>query len=275
MLAIVLATALGLTNNVLIVDHLNINHQKGRQDLAKAFYFDVLGCRPDPRKAENLDAGKGTVWANTGISQFHLSEGKPNAQTLDGRVTLGYASLSGVRSRLAAGTPDVLADSAFDVLGDAGTSVTLRDPWGSIFELVEADDVEDARGSQPSGADAEPRAMIDLEISVPASAGAAGLAGIGRFYEQILGMPVFSCDETRLVLATAGAPRADGTPRQSLTFALAPSGRAVAHDESDVDEDGRPLDQTTSVTFLTGKHPQSSPSELVCDSRALATAGKK
>jgi hypothetical protein len=31
-------------------DHLNINHQKGRHDVLKAFYADVLGCAIDPRK---------------------------------------------------------------------------------------------------------------------------------------------------------------------------------------------------------------------------------
>ena len=48
--------------NVLIVDHLNINHEKSRHDLATAFYSGVLGCVADPRKAENLEAGKGTLW---------------------------------------------------------------------------------------------------------------------------------------------------------------------------------------------------------------------
>ena len=48
---------------------MNINHEKGRHDLLKAFYFDVLGCAVDPRKIENLDKGKKTLWANTGIQQ--------------------------------------------------------------------------------------------------------------------------------------------------------------------------------------------------------------
>ena len=63
------------TKNVLILDHLNINHEKGRHDLVKAFYFDLLGMTPDPRKQENLEAGRKTLWANAGIHQFHLPEG--------------------------------------------------------------------------------------------------------------------------------------------------------------------------------------------------------
>ena len=43
---------------VILLDHLNINHEKGRQDALKAFYFDFLGCAIDPRKYENYVAGK-------------------------------------------------------------------------------------------------------------------------------------------------------------------------------------------------------------------------
>jgi hypothetical protein len=62
-------------NNVLILDHLNINHERGRHDWLKAFYFDFLRCTADPHKQENLTAGKKTVWANIGANQFHLPEG--------------------------------------------------------------------------------------------------------------------------------------------------------------------------------------------------------
>ena len=46
-------TAARATNekqNVLIVDHLNLNHERGRHDLLSAFYFDLLGLAIDPRK---------------------------------------------------------------------------------------------------------------------------------------------------------------------------------------------------------------------------------
>ena len=234
-------------NNVLIVDHLNINHEKGRHDLASAFYFDLLGCVPDPRKADNLAKGKGTVWANAGIHQFHLSQGEPAAQVLDGKATLGYASLDGVRSRLAAGVPSVLSGSAFAVERDAADGLTLRDPWGSLFELVELDDVDDTRGSQPDGEKAEARCMVDLTLNVPAAAGASGLAGIGRYYEQVLGMPVHSLEDDKLILAAAGEPRADGTPRQTLSFALA-DGHA-AHEEVGEDEEGRPLNRGAHISL--------------------------
>eukprot|EP00961_Rhodomonas_salina_P135638 1824793-Rhodomonas_salina.1 len=43
--------------NILILDHVNINHEKGRHDLLKTFYYDVLGFAADPRKAENIEKG--------------------------------------------------------------------------------------------------------------------------------------------------------------------------------------------------------------------------
>ena len=44
--------------DIKLLDHLNINHEKGRHDLVKAFYFETLKLKPDPRKQENMDKGK-------------------------------------------------------------------------------------------------------------------------------------------------------------------------------------------------------------------------
>jgi hypothetical protein len=76
--------------NILILDHLNINHEMGRHDWLKDFYFDSLSCAVDPRKEENLLKGTKTLWTNIGAHQFHLPEGKPVAQVLDGVVTLEF-----------------------------------------------------------------------------------------------------------------------------------------------------------------------------------------
>jgi hypothetical protein len=43
---------------VLLLDHLNINHERGRHDALKSFYFDFLGCGIDPRKYDNFLAGE-------------------------------------------------------------------------------------------------------------------------------------------------------------------------------------------------------------------------
>ena len=86
-------------NNILILDHINMNHEKGRHDWLKAFYVDFLQCALDPRKIENVELGRKTIWCNIGAQQFHLPEGKPGAQVLDGIITLVYPNLDAVWNR--------------------------------------------------------------------------------------------------------------------------------------------------------------------------------
>lgn len=235
--------------NLQLVDHLNINHEKGRHDLLTAFYCDVLGCALDPRKEDNLEKGAGTLWCNAGITQFHLSEGKPDAQRLDGSVTLGYASLSSVRGRLAAGPPSVLADSAFSHSEDKDGSIVLSDPWGSKFILVERDaGAFDVRGSQP-GPKSEPRGILDLTFLLPASTSPKRVAGIGRFYSKILGCPVVRSDDKCVVLGTSGDVATDGaTPRQTLTFVVSDAADDIAHEDLGEDEEGRSLNRGAHVS---------------------------
>lgn len=90
-----------ISNNILILDHLNINHEKGRHDWLHAFYKDFLRCAWDPRKEENLQSGKKTIWANIGAHQFHLPEGMPDAQVLEGVVTLVFPNMRAFKERYA------------------------------------------------------------------------------------------------------------------------------------------------------------------------------
>ena len=172
-------------NNVLVLDHLNINHERGRHDLLRAFYFDVLGCAIDPRKQENLEKGRKTLWANCGIHQFHFSEGS-EAQVFDGLVTLAYDSLEAVRKRLAdRSLTSVLQGSAFAYTTEheeagGGEALRVTDPWGTQFRLVVRPSARDGRGSQP-GPTSEPIAVPDLTVHVPPG---ASLAGIERFYTR-------------------------------------------------------------------------------------------
>jgi len=92
------ATSSPSAEGVHLLDHLNINHEQGSHDLLCKFYFDTLGWRADPRKASNLDDGKGTVWANAGATQVHLSEGKPGPQVLDGSITINYPSMASLQA---------------------------------------------------------------------------------------------------------------------------------------------------------------------------------
>ena len=136
-------------NNVLVLDHVNMNHEKGRHDLVKAFYFDVLGLTADPRKAENLELGRKGVWANAGITQFHLPEADA-AQVLDGSITLVYSDLAAAKQRCAF-APEVLAGTNYSWVersdwaqGSCELHVTC--PWGTHFVLRQDVGAYDARG---------------------------------------------------------------------------------------------------------------------------------
>ena len=173
-----------------------MNHGKGRHDWLKSFYgTDFLGCAWDPRKVKNLETGRKTLWANLGAQQFHLPEGTPNAQVLDGVITIVHPSPETLLERYASIQNDASClnsnDCLFNVVGededkdsdtDKGIVLIVTDPWGSVFRIVKEGD-RDPRGSQP-GEVSEGSAISDLTIHVPMD---ANLEGIGRFYEQILG----------------------------------------------------------------------------------------
>lgn len=202
-----LARAFAPPGNLLLLDHLNICHEKGRHDLVRAFYFDILGMKPDPRKMENLEKGRKTVWANGGISQWHLPEGD-EAQVFEGSARLAYEGLDGVRARLER-APAVLDGTKFSwrPSGADDEALLVTCPWGNTFELVADGGARDTRGTQPGDA-TEVLAMSGLTVGVPAG---ANLEGIGRFYERVLGCEVCGRGDGSIQLRTS--------PTQVLTFA--------------------------------------------------------
>ena len=168
------------TGGIALLDHLNINHEKGRHDLIKQFYFDTLGLAIDPRKLEKIEKGKGGVWANCGITQFHLGEGEPSAQVHHGTITLAYKSsdFSIVKENLLKSKFNWKEEEKCD-------RISVTDPWGSTFLLLVDDTGEDPRGCQP-GAKSLPVLMSDLTFFVPAG---INLEGIERFYKYVFDAP--------------------------------------------------------------------------------------
>ena len=215
---------LQLVQAVVLLDHLNLNHEKGRHDLVRAFYFDLLRCVPDPRKSDNLEARKGSLWANAGIHQFHLGEGD-KAQVFQGVVSLAYASLGQVEQRLMHPSPALRGTAfAWHKMQDSG-DLLVTDPWGTRFRLHIGD--ADERGVQP-GDISEPLAMTDLLVYISND---ANLAGLARFYRSVLGCTISEMSATRVVVSTGAA--------QTLTFECSPEGAEIAHDEERIDEEGR------------------------------------
>ena len=216
---------------VLLLDHININHQKGHHSLLKSFYFHFLQCSIDPRKYENYTAGKKTIWANIGMHQFHLPEGKPDAQVLDGKITLVYENLHALQKRyheyLNGENPelDVLKGTKFDVrdiiIADDKNNgeedmILVSDPWGNQFQIMSSSNPTSDRaaniGSQPlmeNDSPSEGLALKDLTVHV---AHGANLGGISRFYETVLGAPTVASSDSHVSIAM------DGQRGQTLTF---------------------------------------------------------
>lgn len=195
-----------------------MNHGKGRHDWLKSFYGeDFLGCAWDPRKANNLETGRKTLWANLGAHQFHLPEGFPDAQVLDGTITLVHPSLEKLVERYTSirSGPSCLNDSSFhleaDSSGEETSSLLVTDPWGSVFRIVSPvnSSARDPRGRQP-GDTSEGCAISDITIHVPMD---ANLEGIGRFYERILGAELAPVEES-----VQNQIKIQMGPFQTLTF---------------------------------------------------------
>lgn len=247
--------------NVVLMDHLNINHQESRHDLLKAFYSDTLGLALDPRKQDNVEKGRKTLWFNAGITQLHLPEA-PQAQKLNGVVTLAYENddaMLKLRKRLeVASSSYVLKSTQFEWAAE-GDEFIIKDPWGGVFKAVVDPDAVDIRGVQPGavvvtqltqprpkfamaelihfcdgvyvGPTSAPVGISDICIHVPVG---CNLEGIGRFYEYTFATPSLRLwemgDHPMISIVTS--------PQQTLTFkACAKASDVLAQAEKEVERD--------------------------------------
>lgn len=113
-----------------LLEHVNLNVPS--QEHILPFYYDLLGCGMDPRKATNLlpDAPKKTIWANCGASQFHLPYGQV-AQRIPGHIGLVYSSLEGLKERLKTHGKDC---KEFEIGSENGREfIRLVDHYGNTF----------------------------------------------------------------------------------------------------------------------------------------------
>ena len=215
--------------NVLILDHVNINHEKGRHDWLRSFYFDFLKCSVDPRKEDNLKKGSKTLWANIGAQQLHLPEGTSSAQVLKGKITLAYPNFEGLEQRFQQ-AQEALQGSQFCMVKQDG-SMSVMDPWGNPFCFVVGDHFRDERGSQPRGDESEGLGMCDVTIHV---AKGSNMAGIGRFYSQIFGAPILDVNTDSCCLSVG--------PHQTLTFVAVDQTEVLHHDlREEPQEDDKPI----------------------------------
>jgi len=209
---------------VLLLDHFCMDYEKGRQDVLKAFYFDFLACAIDPRTKDNYDSEKKTLFANIGLNQFRLSEGTPDAQVFDGSITLVYEDLNVLMKRycdflLGAERFAPLKDTKFHV-SLANGKMLVTEPWGNKFVLLLSNHPEECRaenlGAQPLIKGHALSGGLKLEnITIYVKHG-ANFAGIGRFYEYVLGALVAhnSTTESSIIIVMG---------QQMLTFQCRPT----------------------------------------------------
>lgn len=208
---------------ILLMDHLNINHEAGRHDLLKEFYFETLGLAIDPRKEENIAKNEKGLWANAGITQLHLAEGK-KAQVLDGMITIAYpsGSFQHLRNKLSLASKGILKNTMYEFKYIRSDEYIVTDMWGSMFRLIADDSAVDDRGIQP-GPPSKSSLIQDLSFNVPYN---ASLKGIARFYEYVFEAPIHELNDKEVKITMS--------PVQTLTFTR---GTRMNHDHSELEVD--------------------------------------
>jgi len=151
--------------NVQMLEHVNVTVPD--QGLAAMFYVTGLGFTRDPY----IDFGTFNMWVNLGDQQFHLP--RADAQVLRGHTGVVVPDLEGLAKRLKFAERG-LADSKF-AYREAADHMLLSCPYGN-----------EIRAYEPSHFPRMDLGMPYVELYVPADTS----AGIGRFYEQVLGCPV-------------------------------------------------------------------------------------
>ncbi len=156
--------------NIVMLEHVNVTVPD--VETAALFYVHALGFTRDPY----IDLGPDLMWINLGEQQFHLPAGEP--QVIRGTVEVVVPSLAATQARLEAMAPR-LVDTRFEVR-PASTSLEVVGPWGNRIRCFEA-----AVGERMQ------LGMRRVEFSVPRGSA----AGIGRFYDRVMGAPVATADD--------------------------------------------------------------------------------
>ncbi|MBR0653735.1 hypothetical protein GXW79_01445 [Roseomonas arctica] len=159
--------------NVVELQHVNL--QVPDPLLATAFYISALGLTRDPYLMTGID----NMWANAGISQFHLPTGR--AQVLRGTVGLMLPDRAQLLHRLDRARR-WLSGTRF-AFAEAEDHVAVTCPWGNRMRC--------------HAPDAERFGRVTLGIPYVEFDVAPGtLGGLARFYEQIVGAPAAIMDGT-------------------------------------------------------------------------------
>jgi len=172
--------------NVVELQHVNVLVPD--QIAATNFYVSALGLTRDPY----LMTGTDNMWANVGISQFHLPAGKP--QVVRGTTALVMPDRRALLERLARARKSL--DGTRFAFHETADAVETTCPWGNRIRV--------------HAPDAERFGRITLGMPYVEFDVAPGTTpGIARFYREVLGCPA---------TAEAGVARALVANGQYLVF---------------------------------------------------------
>jgi len=150
--------------NVVELGHVNVRVPDQR--LATAFYISGLGLTRDPYLMTGID----NMWANVGVSQFHLPTGAP--QVVRGVTGLVLPDLKALAARLErVGSVLTGTQFRFEVAAEHVEAVC---PWGNRIRCHAPDAARWGRVQL---------GMPYVELAVPRGS----TAGIARFYRSLLG----------------------------------------------------------------------------------------
>lgn len=166
---------------------------------ATAFYISGLGLT----RAPYLMTGTDNMWANVGISQFHLPSGP--AQVLRGTTALVLPDREALLWRLAK-QRKALAGTHFD-FRETEDAVETTCPWGNHIRVHAPDAARFGRITL---------GMPYVEFDVPPGT----TPGIARFYREILQAPAQAADGVARVLVAHG---------QYLAFRVEHEVRSMTH----------------------------------------------
>jgi hypothetical protein len=215
------------TCTLTLLEHVNLNVPS--HEYVIDFYFGLLGFGVDPRRAQNIIAKNGTVWANCGASQFHLPYGE-TAQVLPGSVGLRYDSLEPLKERLASGNYNSCFESSKE-LPNGG--VEIIDNYGNVFCCREKKPLTTHEWKQPlvgihdtdefgtvatkyGCTESECRGIDYVEIKCPLNTAKQ----IALFYDSVLDATtsVISHGHDQICMVAIGNVHENGQSSQSLLF---------------------------------------------------------
>jgi len=192
----------------------------------------MIGCRANPVGCSELDktGALKQVHVNMGASQIHalhrdLDGLELREQVLDGSVVLLCDCLPSLRQRIEA-SGELFRESCFRLLSDKEDEIAIRDIYGNVVYVREAECPEDLRNlsTLPGGSNS----IVGFE-EVTLNVRPGSMRGLKHFYEDTLGCDVHVDEKVLEVLSDSSVGFT-----QKLRFFETPEAQAPnAYDTND------------------------------------------